>query len=236
MDMERKLLYAFRGWIAFVAFMDLGTAFRSYIEKRSFLGDPSDSNYSQGNYISFSDKLNYGRIPLKRIVLWASQWRNNAIWPEEWEIPTSHRPRTMWLILWPHVCGTHNGKFAIKCMNCIREWTGRVENMQHREICVRFENIFAQLSANFQWHFFARSPTNKMSFGACDNVFEWIAFYFHGFDTVFMFALFFRHCCSDSMIKRLSFGKFDEFFFVYSILHWRHRVPAVSLREIHYQF
>uniref|UniRef100_A0A1B0BNT6 Uncharacterized protein n=1 Tax=Glossina palpalis gambiensis TaxID=67801 RepID=A0A1B0BNT6_9MUSC len=35
--MERKLLYAFRGWIAFVAFMDLGTAFRSYIERRSFL-------------------------------------------------------------------------------------------------------------------------------------------------------------------------------------------------------
>lgn len=35
--MERKTLYAFRGWIAFVAFMDLGTAVRSYIEKRSFL-------------------------------------------------------------------------------------------------------------------------------------------------------------------------------------------------------
>lgn len=46
--MERKLLYAFRGWIAFVAFMDLGTAFRSYIEKRSFLGDPSDSQYIAG--------------------------------------------------------------------------------------------------------------------------------------------------------------------------------------------
>ncbi|XP_055324749.1 uncharacterized protein LOC129579112 [Sitodiplosis mosellana] len=48
--MERKLLYAFRGWIAFVAFMDLGTAFRSYIEKRSFLGDPSDSQYIAGDY------------------------------------------------------------------------------------------------------------------------------------------------------------------------------------------
>lgn len=46
--MERKLLYAFRGWIAFVAFMDLGTAFRSYIEKRSFLGDPSDSQFIAG--------------------------------------------------------------------------------------------------------------------------------------------------------------------------------------------
>lgn len=35
--MERKIIYAFRGWIAFVAFMDMGTATRSYIEKRSFL-------------------------------------------------------------------------------------------------------------------------------------------------------------------------------------------------------
>ncbi|KAJ8957972.1 hypothetical protein NQ318_001973 [Aromia moschata] len=35
--MDRKLIYAFRGWIAFVAFVDLGTAVRSYIEKRSFL-------------------------------------------------------------------------------------------------------------------------------------------------------------------------------------------------------
>lgn len=48
--MERKLLYAFRGWIAFVAFMDLGTAFRSYIEKRSFLGDPSDTKYMAGEF------------------------------------------------------------------------------------------------------------------------------------------------------------------------------------------
>lgn len=51
--MERKLLYAFRGWIAFVAFMDLGTAFRSYIEKRSFLGDPSDSQYIAGKLVLF---------------------------------------------------------------------------------------------------------------------------------------------------------------------------------------
>lgn len=46
--MERKLLYAFRGWIAFVAFMDLGTAFRAYIEKRSFLGDPTDVHFIEG--------------------------------------------------------------------------------------------------------------------------------------------------------------------------------------------
>ncbi|KAG4078006.1 hypothetical protein HA402_002057 [Bradysia odoriphaga] len=47
---ERKLLYAFRGWIAFVAFMDLGTAIRSYIEKRSFLGDHSDTQFIEGDY------------------------------------------------------------------------------------------------------------------------------------------------------------------------------------------
>lgn len=55
-EMERKLLYAFRGWIAFVAFMDLGTAFRSYIEKRSFLGDPSDSQYIAGKFY-FTQKI-----------------------------------------------------------------------------------------------------------------------------------------------------------------------------------
>lgn len=48
------MLYAFRGWIAFVAFMDLGTAFRSYIEKKSFLGDHFDVPY-----IEESGKLNF---------------------------------------------------------------------------------------------------------------------------------------------------------------------------------
>lgn len=58
-EMERKLLYAFRGWIAFVAFMDLGTAFRSYIEKRSFLGDPSDPQYMAGSFAHrFGLKMN----------------------------------------------------------------------------------------------------------------------------------------------------------------------------------
>lgn len=47
--MERKLLYAFRGWIAFVAFMDLGTAFRCYIERRSFLGDHSETQFIEGS-------------------------------------------------------------------------------------------------------------------------------------------------------------------------------------------
>lgn len=49
--MERKTLYAFRGWIAFVAFMDLGTAVRSYIEKRSFLSKTlSESDYVDGKW------------------------------------------------------------------------------------------------------------------------------------------------------------------------------------------
>lgn len=47
--MERKLLYAFRGWIAFVAFMDLGTAFRSFIEKRNFLDESADAQFVTGN-------------------------------------------------------------------------------------------------------------------------------------------------------------------------------------------
>lgn len=47
---RERLLYAFRGWIAFVAFMDLGTAFRSYIERRSFLGDHSDTQFIEGKH------------------------------------------------------------------------------------------------------------------------------------------------------------------------------------------
>ena len=47
--MDRKMIYAFRGWIAFVAFMDLGTAVRSYIEKRSFLSKAfSDTDFVDG--------------------------------------------------------------------------------------------------------------------------------------------------------------------------------------------
>nr|XP_022915278.1 uncharacterized protein LOC111425467 isoform X2 [Onthophagus taurus] len=47
--MDRKMLYAFRGWIAFVAFMDLGTAVRSYIEKRSFLSKTMDADNTEFN-------------------------------------------------------------------------------------------------------------------------------------------------------------------------------------------
>ncbi|KAF9799120.1 hypothetical protein SFRURICE_016244, partial [Spodoptera frugiperda] len=41
---KAAILYAFRGWIAFVAFMDLGTTGRSYIERRSFLSNAGDEH------------------------------------------------------------------------------------------------------------------------------------------------------------------------------------------------
>ncbi|XP_022835364.1 uncharacterized protein LOC111362847 [Spodoptera litura] len=44
MAVQNKVLYAFRGWIAFVAFMDLGTTGRSYIERRSFLSNAGDEH------------------------------------------------------------------------------------------------------------------------------------------------------------------------------------------------
>lgn len=47
MAVQNKVLYAFRGWIAFVAFMDLGSAGRSYIERRSFLSN-TDNEHLDG--------------------------------------------------------------------------------------------------------------------------------------------------------------------------------------------
>lgn len=60
--MEQKMIYAFRGWIAFLAFMDLGTAVRSYIEKRSFLSKTIEdmSQFVDGMYrLSFIPILTY---------------------------------------------------------------------------------------------------------------------------------------------------------------------------------
>lgn len=54
--MDTKMLYAFRGWIAFVAFMDLGTAIKSYIEKRSFLSGISTTDYVDGNIFDTNAK------------------------------------------------------------------------------------------------------------------------------------------------------------------------------------
>ncbi|XP_014361736.2 uncharacterized protein LOC106713444 [Papilio machaon] len=50
MAVQNKVLYAFRGWIAFVAFMDLGTAGRSYIERRSFLSHNGDTDHLEGDF------------------------------------------------------------------------------------------------------------------------------------------------------------------------------------------
>ncbi|CAO1418971.1 unnamed protein product [Diamesa hyperborea] len=51
-SINRKILYAFRGWIGFVAFIDIGSAFRSYVEKRSFLSsdDTTDIKYIEGDF------------------------------------------------------------------------------------------------------------------------------------------------------------------------------------------
>ncbi|XP_023939570.1 uncharacterized protein LOC112046943 [Bicyclus anynana] len=49
MAVQNKVLYAFRGWIAFVAFMDLGTAGRSYIERRSFLSN-AENEHLDGDF------------------------------------------------------------------------------------------------------------------------------------------------------------------------------------------
>lgn len=59
--MEQKMIYAFRGWIAFLAFMDLGTAVRSYIEKRSFLSKTIEDidKYVDGTKIYISYFLLY---------------------------------------------------------------------------------------------------------------------------------------------------------------------------------
>ncbi|KAL7016142.1 hypothetical protein ACKWTF_009938 [Chironomus riparius] len=37
-----KILYAFRGFVGFVAFIDLGTALRNYVERRSFMSGNED--------------------------------------------------------------------------------------------------------------------------------------------------------------------------------------------------
>lgn len=66
MMMERKMIYAFRGWIAFVAFFDLGTAVRSYIEKRSFLSERANlsdqEEYVDGTILFISNAVYINKI------------------------------------------------------------------------------------------------------------------------------------------------------------------------------
>lgn len=61
MAVQNKVLYAFRGWIAFVAFMDLGTAGRSYIERRSFLshnnGDDLEGDFMTSRMLGMYSML-----------------------------------------------------------------------------------------------------------------------------------------------------------------------------------
>jgi hypothetical protein len=49
---EDKILYTFRGWLAFVAFMDLGVTFRSFFENKCIMGTQSnlqaDENFIHG--------------------------------------------------------------------------------------------------------------------------------------------------------------------------------------------
>jgi len=52
---EDKILYTFRGWLAFVAFMDLGVTFRSFFENKCIIGTQSnlqaDENFIHGTHI-----------------------------------------------------------------------------------------------------------------------------------------------------------------------------------------
>ncbi|XP_066145596.1 uncharacterized protein [Euwallacea fornicatus] len=61
MEMESKILYAFRGWIGFVAFMDLGITAKSFIEKRSFLTkdliDYNDEEYTTSRILGMFSLL-----------------------------------------------------------------------------------------------------------------------------------------------------------------------------------
>lgn len=52
---EDKILYTFRGWLAFVAFMDLGVTFRSFFENKCIIGTQSnlqaDENFIHGTKV-----------------------------------------------------------------------------------------------------------------------------------------------------------------------------------------
>jgi len=65
--MDQKLLYAFRGWIAFVAFMDMGTAVRCFIEKRSFLGEHA---YKETIGLQYGKLLVFKIVQIESITDW----------------------------------------------------------------------------------------------------------------------------------------------------------------------
>lgn len=57
---EDKILYTFRGWLAFVAFMDLGVTFRSFFENKCIIGTQTnlqaDEHFIHGTNNSFYDQ------------------------------------------------------------------------------------------------------------------------------------------------------------------------------------
>lgn len=58
---EDKILYTFRGWLAFVAFMDLGVTFRSFFENKCIIGTQSnlqaDENFIHGTKVLIYEKF-----------------------------------------------------------------------------------------------------------------------------------------------------------------------------------
>lgn len=58
---EDKILYTFRGWLAFVAFMDFGVTFRSFFENKCIIGTQSNLQADE-NFI-------HGTIHLKKKIL-----------------------------------------------------------------------------------------------------------------------------------------------------------------------
>lgn len=76
---EDKILYTFRGWLAFVAFMDFGVTFRSFFENKCIIGTQSnlqaDENFIHGT-IHFKKILKFfnifGFLPLNS-KLWCTQ-------------------------------------------------------------------------------------------------------------------------------------------------------------------
>lgn len=60
---EDKILYTFRGWLAFVAFMDLGVTFRSFFENKCIIGTQSnlqaDENFIHGTKVLIFEQISY---------------------------------------------------------------------------------------------------------------------------------------------------------------------------------
>lgn len=78
---EDKILYTFRGWLAFVAFMDLGVTFRSFFENKCIIGTRSnlqaDEHFIHGTKVFMVNNTfiiififdNFGILLTKLIIL-----------------------------------------------------------------------------------------------------------------------------------------------------------------------